>query len=184
MAPPDEEPYLTLANTVRAFSPHVDLTTRAHQDGHFVRDLGEFWTVWLPLGECPPELGPLAVVPGSHRAGPLAHDDAGEVAEGGLHPWHTADFRSGDALAFHRRTLHRALPNRSGTLLRLSADFRYGFGDTGVRADVLQGPLPGPDLPDALGGDAGPNPRRHDPLKWARSLGRSPSSTYPCARLI
>jgi hypothetical protein len=87
------------------------------------------WSVWVPLGACPLALGPLAVLPGSHRRGLLPH--AGEtawrravdVADDAA--WAALDLEHGDAIFFSWLTVHRALPNVSGRELRLSATFRY-----------------------------------------------------------
>ena len=122
---------LSTANTCRVFSPHPDMATQPHQDAHYVRTMGEFWTVWIPLGDCPRELGPLAVLAGSHTGGLLDHTGTG-IVDGGVAVaddavWSTTDFRCGDAILFCPHTLHRSLPNQSGDRLRLSADFRYGF---------------------------------------------------------
>ena len=113
---------LSTANTCRVFSPHPDMATRPHQDGHYVRMIPDFWTVWLPLGDCPRELGPLALLSGSHLEGLLDHSglgiDGGGVLVGEDRAWSTADFRCGDAVFFRPHTLHRALPNLSGSRLR------------------------------------------------------------------
>jgi ectoine hydroxylase-related dioxygenase (phytanoyl-CoA dioxygenase family) len=120
-------------NTCRAVSPHPELATRPHQDAHYVRMLGDFVTVWVPLGDCPMALGPLAVWPGSHRRGLRPHHGFG-IIDGGVDPdpddepeWHTADFATGDALVLTRHVIHCALPNASRHTLRLSVDLRYGF---------------------------------------------------------
>jgi ectoine hydroxylase-related dioxygenase (phytanoyl-CoA dioxygenase family) len=100
-----------------------ELTTRPHQDAAYTRD--ELWTAWIPLGDCPRRLGGLAVSPGSHRRGLLAH---GEGTLGAAVPadarWASADYRCGDVLLFSALTLHRALANESDEV-RLSVDFRY-----------------------------------------------------------
>jgi ectoine hydroxylase-related dioxygenase (phytanoyl-CoA dioxygenase family) len=123
--------FLSTANTCRVFSPHPEMATRPHQDAFYVRMIADFWTAWLPLGDCPRELGGLAVLAGSHRGGLLDHSGLGIDGGGVRVPdeavWSTADFACGDVVFFRPYTLHRALPNRSGTRLRLSADFRYGF---------------------------------------------------------
>ena len=118
-------------NTCRVVTPHPELATRPHQDAHYVHMGGDFVTVWVPLGDCPTRLGPLAVWPGSHIAGLRPHWGVGIVA-GGVEidhepVWHTTDFSIGDALVLTRHTIHRALPNVSEDTLRLSVDFRYGF---------------------------------------------------------
>jgi hypothetical protein len=123
--------YLSTANTCRVFSPHADMATQPHQDAHYVRGIEQFWTAWIPLGDCPLELGPLAVLPGSHLDGLRPHAGQG-IVEGGVDVpagavWRSSDFRCGDVLLFSNFTLHRSLANRSGDRLRLSADFRYGF---------------------------------------------------------
>jgi hypothetical protein len=120
-------------NTCRLVSPHPELAARPHQDAHYVRTLGDFVTVWVPLGDCPTRLGPLAVWPGSHRRGLRPHHGVG-IVDGGVDMdddtaavWHTADFAIGDALVLTRHVIHRALPNVSDHTLRLSVDLRYGF---------------------------------------------------------
>ena len=119
-------------NTCRVVSPHPELTARPHQDAHYVRTLGDFVTVWVPLGDCPTRLGPLAIWPGSHRRGLRTHYGVG-IVDGGVVDidedavWHSADFASGDALVLTRHVIHRSLPNSSDHTLRLSVDLRYGF---------------------------------------------------------
>jgi hypothetical protein len=118
-------------NTCRVVSPHAETTTRPHQDAHYVGLADDFVTVWVPLGDCPLELGPLAVLPASHAGGLLPHHGVG-IIDGGVDieddvVWHTADFHAGDAVVLTRLAIHRGLPNRSGTRLRLSVDLRYGF---------------------------------------------------------
>ena len=45
-----------------------DHTTVAHQDRFYLPGGAPRWSVWVPLGACPLDLGPLAVLPRSHRA--------------------------------------------------------------------------------------------------------------------
>ena len=112
-------------SVLRAFSTAGE-TTPPHQERAFIGGRPNAWTAWIPLGECPRELGGLAVMPGSHRRGPLPHagDHCTRVPEG--QPWACADYDPGDVLLVHCQTLHRALPNRDPAgRLRLSADFRF-----------------------------------------------------------
>lgn len=108
-------------------------TTLAHQDRAYVLGEGALWTAWLPLGECPKSLGPLAILPGSHRQGLLPHAGDADWRKGVSVPadaeWAASDLLAGDVLFFSGLTVHRALPHRGGRRLRLSADFRF------VRAD-------------------------------------------------
>jgi ectoine hydroxylase-related dioxygenase (phytanoyl-CoA dioxygenase family) len=122
---------LSTANTCRVFSPHLEMATKPHQDAYYLRMIENFWTVWVPLGDCPREFGPLALLAGSHHGGLREHSCPKGVGEGVTVPddavWSTTDFKCGDVVLFQPHTLHCSLPNRSGDRLRLSADFRYGF---------------------------------------------------------
>lgn len=136
---------LSTANTCRVFSPHPDLATQPHQDANYLRMLGDFWTVWIPLGDCPREFGPLALLAGSHHGGLLQHSGQGIVDGGVAVPdsevWSTADFLCGDAVFFRPHTLHCSLPNCSGDRLRLSVDFRYGFWNESAEIDWRAAPI-------------------------------------------
>jgi hypothetical protein len=117
-------------DTCRVFSPRTpELTTRPHQDRFYVRGEPPLWTAWIPLGDCPIELGGLAVSPGSHREGLRRHVGEGSGRQGVEVPadlaWSTADYRCGDVLMFSGFTLHRGLENQTADLLRVSADFRF-----------------------------------------------------------
>src|SRR6266545_223622 len=77
----------------RVTSPAAsDLATPPHQDRHFIARSDAFWTVWIPLGDCPQRQGGLAVLPGSHREGLWAHalDDSVDVGAGA--GWATTDY--------------------------------------------------------------------------------------------
>jgi len=126
---------LSSANICRVFSPHADLATPPHQDANYVRLMTDFWTAWIPLEDCPRELGPIALLAGSHAGGLREHCDRGiadcAATASADAMWRTTDFRCGDVVLFRSHTVHRALPNLSKDRLRLSADFRYGFwGET------------------------------------------------------
>ena len=119
------------------FPNNVNQTTAAHQDFHYIRGTPQTYTIWSPLGDCPMELGGLAVLRGSNRAGFLEHDlfkekkyaghglpDARLPAGDGVE-WHAGDFAAGDVLIFHSHTVHKAMPNLTKDRLRLSTDNRY-----------------------------------------------------------
>lgn len=114
------------------FPKYTAHTTPTHQD--FVHFQGNFqtYTCWAPVGNCPIELGGLAVLPGSHKvdrvmehhfslgAGSLCVNE--ETLSG---EWHTTDYEIGDTLIFPALTVHKALPNLTEDRLRVSLDNRY-----------------------------------------------------------
>ena len=117
------------------FPKYTEHTTPTHQD--FVHFQGSYdnITCWAPIGDCPIELGGLAVIPESHKvervlehhfslgAGGLIVD---ETEHEDIDPvWHSIDYQAGDALFFPALTIHRALPNFTDDRLRLSLDNRY-----------------------------------------------------------
>jgi ectoine hydroxylase-related dioxygenase (phytanoyl-CoA dioxygenase family) len=124
------------------FPNNVNQTTAAHQDFNYIRGTSETYTIWTPIGDCPFDLGGLAVLRGSHRAGFIEHEVIKEkkYANHGLSDaqlpaagaeWHAGDFAAGDVLVFHSYTVHKALPNLTKDRLRLSTDNRYQrAGDT------------------------------------------------------
>lgn len=113
-------------------------TTPIHQDFVHFQGTHDNLTCWSPVGDCPQELGGLAVLRGSHKvdrvldhhfslgAGSL-HVDPTEHAEisGDSNQWHTTDYEAGDTLIFPALTIHKALPNLTEDRLRVSLDNRY-----------------------------------------------------------
>ena len=106
--------------------------TPAHQDHIFIQGTKTVYTCWMPLGDCPRELGGLSVLRGSHKMG-VFPVRAAEGA-GGRHvifdedtpqEWFETDFQIGDVLVFHSLTVHKSIPNRTKNQIRLSTDFRY-----------------------------------------------------------
>jgi Phytanoyl-CoA dioxygenase (PhyH) len=105
-----------------------------HQD-FAVAGVQDMLTTWLPLMDIPPQLGGLAVLPGSQLGPPLRPrllraDEAG---------WATTDYRPGDVLLFHCLTAHAALPNHADQV-RISADFRWQAADQAAPAEMVLGP--------------------------------------------
>ncbi len=107
------------------------MTTPSHQDYVFIQGSQAFHTVWIPLVDCPFELGGLIVAPGSQHRGILPTTKA--AGTGGLCTdvdddtleWHTSEFEVGDFIMFHSLTLHKALSNTTEDRFRLSCDYRY-----------------------------------------------------------
>lgn len=121
------------------FPKFTEHTTPMHQDFVHYQGSLDTLTCWAPVGDCPIELGPLAVLEGSHKVGKvLPHHFA--LGAGGLvvnleeeqtrYPqlsgrWLSTDFEVGDALFFPATTVHQALPNTTENLMRVSLDNRY-----------------------------------------------------------
>jgi hypothetical protein len=128
----EEEPLPHARNIARIVFPHnTGFTTPAHQDFIHVQGAKDTWTTWIPLGECPQELGTLAVMPGSHKQGlyPVhsAYGAGGLGIDTSILPfqWTSLDMHTGDVLMFSSMTVHKALPNVSPDQIRLSVDYRY-----------------------------------------------------------
>jgi len=128
-----QEPVLVHPRNIAriTFPATAHFTTPPHQDYVHIQGTPETYTVWIPLSDCPIELGGLAMLPGSHKAGLLPVQRAS--GPGGLgvdtsrwgDTWHAQDMQAGDALIFHSYTVHRALVNVSERRLRISVDYRY-----------------------------------------------------------
>ena len=106
-------------------------STPPHQDFVHIQGTTETYTCWMPLGDCPRELGGLNVLPRSHKQG--VHDYHLSLGAGGMGvdadylrgDWLTTDYRAGDALIVHSLTVHESLANSTRDRMRLSADYRY-----------------------------------------------------------
>jgi len=104
------------------------LLVHAHQDYRFMDGDPEFFTAWIPLHDCPTNLGPLRILEGSHRFGFQNHDRAfipaipetDALGDG----WVGGPINAGDVLIFHSLTVHAASPNVSKQL-RISLDCRF-----------------------------------------------------------
>ncbi len=114
-------------NILRTVFPgHPEITTDPHQDHRPVKGSTDTWTAWIPLSDCPPELGGLALVAGSHREG-LREVPEGSINLAAVEPWdwRCGPMRLGDVLLFHSLTVHQALDNEKMDEVRFSCDFRY-----------------------------------------------------------
>jgi hypothetical protein len=119
---------LLVARNIFPQTEAFDFTTGAHQDRIHIGG-GTSYACWVPLGDCPREMGSLIMAEGSHRQG--VRDFTIASGAGGLETvgafesqWVGADFTMGDAVIFSDTTVHKALPNRT-PLLRQSFDARY-----------------------------------------------------------
>src|SRR5277367_1060300 len=106
------------------------LVVHSHQDYQFMGGDPEFFTVWIPLHDCPVDVGPLQSLEGSHRCGFQHHDRENlhvpEIPEGAEEgeQWVGGQINTGDVLIFHSLTVHAASPNLSNKL-RISLDCRF-----------------------------------------------------------
>ncbi|MCL2395857.1 MAG: phytanoyl-CoA dioxygenase family protein [Acidimicrobiaceae bacterium] len=127
---------------VRQFDRSSGRASRAHVDHTYLdQGRGDVTTLWIPLGDCPLETGPLVYLEGSHRLGaddleglrqvtdrpddrrPLSHD-LGWVSEQVGARWRWADFRAGDVAVHSPHIVHASLDVQSDRM-RLSADIRF-----------------------------------------------------------
>ena len=106
------------------------LVVHSHQDYQFMGGDTEFFTAWIPLHDCPVNVGPLRILEGSHRFGFQNHQKENlhvpEIPVGAEvgDEWVSGQINAGDVLIFHSLTVHAASPNSSNTL-RLSLDCRF-----------------------------------------------------------
>ena len=90
----------------------------------------ECFTAWIPLHDCPIEVGPLQILDGSHHFGFQDHEDENlhvpEIPVGSAigGDWVGGEINAGDVLIFHSLTVHAAAPNLSKQL-RISIDCRF-----------------------------------------------------------
>jgi len=111
----------------------------AHQDHTSVAGDEESFTAWIPLHDCPLELGPLRILEGSHRFGlQRTAGETGYIPRGMERgdDWVGGDINSGDVLLFHSLTVHEAAPNRSSQL-RISLDYRFQSYERAVNPAVF-----------------------------------------------
>ena len=128
----EDTPFVHPRNIARITFPQAEyFTTPAHQDFVHIQGTPDTYTAWIPLSNCPLELGGLTVLAGSHQTALLpVHRAAGagglavDVDEGDPR-WRTIDYQAGDVILFHSHTVHKGLPNRSADRLRLSVVYRY-----------------------------------------------------------
>jgi ectoine hydroxylase-related dioxygenase (phytanoyl-CoA dioxygenase family) len=105
------------------------LTVHAHQDYRFMGGDPECITTWIPLHDCPVDVGPLQIIEGSHRLGFQEHESNLHVPEipqeaVAASSWVGGQVSAGDVLLFHSLTVHAAAPNRSEQI-RISLDCRF-----------------------------------------------------------
>ena len=123
--------------------------TGAHYDIVYMgRGTHDLYTVWTPIGDVPFEMGPLAILAGSHRFEQVREtygrmdvdrdhvtgwfsNDPVELVDRWGGRWLTTEFQAGDALIFGMYTMHASLTNQTNRY-RLSADTRYQRADSPI----------------------------------------------------
>ena len=117
-----------------SFPGHFEAATPPHQDFPNNQGTPDLTASWVPVGDCPRDLGGLAILRGSHRYGLLPLDrHLGPGNRRAVLPvemleqlhWVTTDFEVGDVLLFPSMTVHASLHNISEFNMRLSVDFRW-----------------------------------------------------------
>jgi ectoine hydroxylase-related dioxygenase (phytanoyl-CoA dioxygenase family) len=115
----------------RLIFPNTErLRVHAHQDYRFMNGDPECYTVWIPLHDCPTDVGPLQILEGSHHFGFQNHIDENlhvpEIPSGAEmgDAWAGGNINAGDVLIFHSLTVHAAAPNLSRRM-RISLDCRF-----------------------------------------------------------
>lgn len=117
--------------------------TPPHQDFPLIQGTPNTWTCWIPIGDCPRQLGGLTVLRRSHHNGTLPIQPArgaGGIAVPlcpGEVDWVEGDFMAGDILTFPSHTIHKALRCQWKDQIRLSLDVRYQPLDEPIEAKSL-----------------------------------------------
>ncbi|MAE61678.1 MAG: hypothetical protein CMJ49_10025 [Planctomycetaceae bacterium] len=124
------------------FPGDLRVTTPVHQDFAYIGGTEDTWTAWIPCGDCPLDLGGLAILPGSHKQGihPKGHFSSFDtgLAVPADSVWAASDLACGDVLMFKSTTMHQGIENVTGNRIRLSMDFRYQPRSHVVRRDSMQ----------------------------------------------
>jgi hypothetical protein len=127
----------------RLIFPHCErLVNHAHQNFRFMNGDPEGFTAWIPLHDCPANLGPLQILEGSHRFGIQSHDHENlrvpQIPDGAAvgGDWVGGAINAGDVLIFHSLTMHAASPNHSNQL-RISMDCRFQDYRRAINPGVL-----------------------------------------------
>jgi hypothetical protein len=123
--------------------------TGAHYDIVYMgRGTRNLYTCWTPLGDVTPDMGPLAILAGSHRFERIKEtygrmdvdrdnvegwfsSDPIELVDRYGGQWRTTEFKTGDAVIFGMFTMHGSLDNASNRY-RISCDTRYQRADEPV----------------------------------------------------
>lgn len=118
--------------------------TPPHQDFIHIQGTKNVWTMWMPVGDCPMEMGNLTAIRGSARDGllPVAAAEGAGGLESHLcadqYEWVQGDFEAGDVLTFPSLTVHKALTPSVLDRVRMSMDFRFQRSDEEIEPASLR----------------------------------------------
>jgi hypothetical protein len=130
-----------------SFPECYEPTTPPHQDYPNNQGSTALTAAWIPAGDCPKDLGGLAVLRGSHQFGVLpltGHMGPGQrqaqVPREMLENlrWVTTDFHAGDVVLFPALTVHASLHNITEFDMRISVDYRYQLEGQELTAGCLE----------------------------------------------
>lgn len=125
---------------VRPGEAGIGTATQAHYDLVYLREGSDrVLTMWIPLGDCPINMGGLTYLEGSHRWAMADERDRGihrppawmtanlpGLAEQHDARWLFADYLAGDVMVHSTYMVHAGTDNQdSSRRLRLSTDIRY-----------------------------------------------------------
>lgn len=110
-------------------SERIYHTVDAHQDWKSMQGSANAAVVWIPLTDCPRTIGPLQLLPGSHKAGlrttrvvkgfgmvDLSEEERSRLV--------SVECEAGDIVLFHSMLVHQSGSNKTSEP-RWSAHFRY-----------------------------------------------------------
>lgn len=118
---------LVMFSAKRTAKKDVYWKVPAHQDWPSNLGSRNGMTVWIPLVDVKDELGPLEIVPDSHKRGPLDHvlDGVPVIKDYPEDGFVKVPMTVGDGLFFNTLTVHRSGVNRTEDRIRWAMAFRY-----------------------------------------------------------
>lgn len=139
----EDEVHLHKRKIIRHIRPGeagIGTATQAHYDLVYIREGSDrVLTMWIPLGDCPIEMGGLTYLEGSHhwamaderergikRPAAWMTADLPNLAEQHDARWLFADYRAGDVMVHSAHMVHAGTDNEDReNRIRLSTDIRY-----------------------------------------------------------
>ncbi|MCK5881238.1 MAG: phytanoyl-CoA dioxygenase family protein [Sinobacterium sp.] len=126
------EPFIYPMKMARLSTPKkLGFETPPHQDAHSHQSGDTMAGIWIPLHDVSASMGRLMILPHSHKQGVRPVHNADGV--GGVqceiyadeNTWHVSDVKQGDVIIFHACCVHKAEPNTSDDVVRISIDTRF-----------------------------------------------------------